>query len=164
MQAKGPDEGARPFDRRDRSHSPLESPLMRLTRNLNQLICRVLIGVFLFARLAVGAYACPSLMGAGEATGVAVAIQAPAAMPGCDQMSMQMDKKAPALCAEHCKLGHQSADVTPAPVVLAGVPAVLYVLPPAIEPMPGSGRAYPLADAVLAAPPPHAILHCVQRT
>lgn len=139
---------------------------MRLTRTLNQLICRVLVGVVLFARLAAGAYACPSLMGAGEAMGAAsaVAMQAPAAMPpGCDQMQMQMDKKAPALCAEHCKLGHQSADATPAPVVLAGVPAVLYVLPPAIEPMPGSGRAYPLADAVLAAPPPHAILHCVQR-
>ena len=138
---------------------------MRLTRTLNTLICRVLVGVFLFARLAVGAYACPSLTGADEAMGAAsaVAMQAPAAMPGCDRMSMQMDQKAPTLCAEHCKLGHQSADATPAPVVLAGAPAVLYVLPPAIEPMPGSGRAYPLADAVLAAPPPHAILHCVHR-
>ena len=131
---------------------------MSLPRALNKLICRVLIGVFLSAQLAVAGYACP---GPGQATSQAVETQAekPSAMPGCDQM----DRDAANLCAEHCHFGQQSSDTAPMPVVFPPVPALLYVLPADAEAQ-SDGRPVPSANPPLDAPPPsHAILHCVLR-
>lgn len=147
---------------------------MTFTRALSQQICRVLIGVLLFAQLAVASYACPGLSSMkvmaddGAMAMTATAIPTPgdsmeksgAMSPGCDQM----DPDAANLCAEHCRYGQQSADTAPAPMVFAPVPALLYTLPLEPEPVPGSVRAFPASDAGLAAPPPpHAILHCVFR-
>ncbi len=134
-----------------------------LTRALNKLICRVLVGVFLLARLAVAAYACPTLVGSGGAMSMATSavVDAAASMKGGCR---QMDRDAPTLCAEHCKDGHQSADTAPVPVVLAGMPMLLYAVRRPVEAVPGSARSCPAADSGLAAPPPpHAILHCVYR-
>ena len=137
---------------------------MRFARPLNQLICRVLIGVFLIARLSVSAYACPSMIGPADTmnlAGPAIAHSMAAMKGGCDQL----DPDAPSLCAEHCKDGQQTADTAPALVVLASVPTLLYVVPPLVEPVGLAGRSYPVDDTALAAPPPpHSILHCVYRT
>lgn len=137
---------------------------MRLPRALNQSICRVLIGVFLFAQLAVAAYACP-----GQARDAAQVPATPAMaspMPaGCDQMASmdQMDPQAANLCAEHCKFGHQSSDTPAATVALAPATALLYLLP-LEEDAARATRAQAAPDPLLAAtPPPHAILHCVWR-
>lgn len=147
---------------------------MTFTRALSKQICRVLIGVLLFAQLAVAGYACPGLSGmkamaddgamaatAGTTKMAGDAMEKSSAMsPGCDQM----DPDAANLCAEHCRYGQQSADTAPAPMVFAPIPALLYSLPLEPEPIPGSVRAFPASDAGLAAPPtPHAILHCVFR-
>lgn len=147
---------------------------MTFPRVLSKQICRVLIGVLLFAQLAVAGYACPGLSGmkvmAEEGAMARTAVTAPMAgdamekssamAPGCDQV----DPDAANLCAEHCRYGQQSADTAPAPMVFAPVPALLYTLPLEPEPIPGSVRAFPASDAGLAAPPPpHAILHCVFR-
>ena len=148
---------------------------MTLTRALSKRICRVLIGVFLFAQFAVAGYACPSLSGmkamaddaamsstamAGQTAGDAMEKSA-ATNPGCDQI----DQDAANLCGEHCHFGQQSADTAPVPVVLAAIPTFLYSLPLEPAPLLGSGRPMPAPDANLAAapPPPHAILHCVFR-
>jgi hypothetical protein len=123
---------------------------MSLPRALSKLICRVLIGVFLFAQLAVAGYACPGLGQAPEAR----------AMPaGCDQM----DRDTANLCAEHCHFGQQSSDTAPMPVAIAPAAALMYMLPVDHE---AHLAARPLTSAdslLVAAPPPHAILYCVLR-
>lgn len=140
---------------------------MRLSRSLTSQICRVLIGVLLFAQFAVAAYACPGLSASGGMTAV-LAAHPDAPMDAvkasrCDEMG-QMDSSAPNVCLEHCRAGHHSSDTAPAPIVAAMTPALLYVLPTDLEPVAGSLPSAPAADPLLAsAPPPHAILHCVLR-
>lgn len=127
---------------------------MSLPRAMSKLICRVLIGVFVFAQLAVAAYACPGLQqGSPQATEMQ-------AMPGCDQM----DRSAANLCTEHCHFGQQSSDTAPVPVVIAPMLALLYVVLPAADAAGGAAAGVPAIDAPWPAPPPpHAILHCVLR-
>ena len=133
---------------------------MSLSRELSKLICRVLIGVFVFAQLAVAGYRCPGLE---HATSQSVEMQAAAdsgGMPvGCDQM----DQQSPNLCAEHCHVGQQSSDTPSVPTIFAPVPALLYVLAADAEDADASSSLSPRPDPLAAAPPPHAILHCVLR-
>ena len=97
---------------------------MSLSRALRKSVSRLLIGVVLFAQLAVASYACPGLkvMGSVGKGGAATAMHVvvadttaePAAMPpGCDQI----DTNAANLCAEHCHQGQQSADTANVPAV-----------------------------------------------
>ena len=100
----------------------IDFPPMQMTRSFKHWIGLGLIGLLLFAQLAVASYACPGLSGmasmpAGAAPGAAVA----AMPPGCDQI----DPNAANLCAEHCHYGQQSADTASAPVVLAAIPTLL---------------------------------------
>ena len=132
---------------------------MSLPRALNKLICRMLIGVFLLAQLAVAAYACPGL---GQMTAPTAMAQAedPSAMPGgCDQI----DQDAANLCAEHCKFGQQSSDTGALPIVEAPVLSLLYELVPEVKAAEVSWRPFSPAALAAAASPPHAILHCVLR-
>jgi hypothetical protein len=127
---------------------------MSLPRAMSKLICRVLIGVFVFAQIAVAAHACPGL---GQSSSQAAEAQA---MPGCDQM----DRSASNLCTEHCHFGQQSSDTAPVPVVIAPMLALLYVVLPAADAAGGAAAGTPAIDAPSPAPPPpHAILHCVLR-
>lgn len=129
---------------------------MTFTRALNHLIGRLLIGVVLFAQLAVAAYACPKLEARGNAE------QAMAMMDGCAGMDMSQDDAN--LCVEHCKSGHQSNDTARLPVAFTPVEALLYVLPDELLADADAGSTRPAPDPLLAAaPPPHAILHCVWR-
>ena len=147
---------------------------MRLSRASSKSIGRLLIGVVLFAQLALASYACPGLKGTESkasasttaamqvaAADVAVVTQPTGMPPGC----AQMDPDAPNLCAEHCHQGQQSADTANMPAVGLGIPTLLYSLPLEPQHSLGSGRSCPAPDAWLhAAPePPHAILHCVFR-
>ena len=145
---------------------------MSLSRSLRQSVSRLLIGVVLFAQLAVASYACPGLKvmdsvgNGGAATAmhwvVTDTAAEPAAMPpGCDQI----DPNAANLCAEHCHQGQQSADTANVPAVSPGIPTFLYSLPLEPQRSLGSGRSFPAPDAWWAAAPepPHAILHCVFR-
>jgi hypothetical protein len=131
---------------------------MTFSRALSKQICRVLVGVLLFAQFAVASYACPGLSAMQPIS--SVRSESTAMPPGCDQI----DQDAANLCAEHCRYGQQSADTAPVPAVAAPTPALLYVLPEGPEPLMVSARALPAADPVLVVrPPPHAILHCVYR-
>ena len=145
---------------------------MNLSRALRQSVSRLLIGVVLFAQLAVASYACPGLKVLGSAGngGAATAMHGVVANaaaelgsmpPGCDQM----DPNAANLCAGHCHQGQQSADTANVPAVSPGIPTFLYSLQLKPQHSLGSGRSFPAPDACLdAAPePPHAILHCVFR-
>ena len=149
---------------------------MSFSRALRQFVSRLLIGVSLFAQLAVASYACPGFkdMGLAGHSGVATAVHeaaaGTAAEPRAEPAAMprdcgQMDPDAANLCAEHCRQGQQSADTANVPTVSLGVPTLMYPLP--IEPQRslGYGRSFPAHDASLVAAlsPPHAILHCVFR-
>lgn len=130
---------------------------MHLTRALNKLICRVLIGVVLFAQFAVASYACPS----GMAMDAGVMQQAAEAV--ATGGAGDLDHQSPNLCAEHCKVGQQSSDTAPAPVIGGPVLDLLYVLQS--EDLVTANQPTDVPDPLLAVPPPpHAILHCVFRT
>ena len=131
---------------------------MEVSRAIRKSISRMLVGVLLFAQLAVASYACPSLSGMESAD---VSMSMPSMPPGCDQI----DSDAANLCAEHCRQGQQSVDTAPTHAVSAGIPTLLYSIPSEPQHALGSGRSFPAPDASVDAPPepPHAILHCVFR-
>ncbi|CAM3698467.1 hypothetical protein [Roseateles saccharophilus] len=134
---------------------------MRFTRALNQLICRVLIGLVLFAQFAVASYACPTgEYGSAHAPVHALEQVVDAASHGAGDL----DHKAPNLCAEHCKTGQQANDASPAPVIAQPTPGLFYVLT-GVEADTAGAQAVAATDPLLdVPPPPHAILHCVLRT
>lgn len=127
---------------------------------MSKLICRVLVGVFLFAQLAVSGYACPDFAQPASRMAGMQAVETGAMAAGCDQI----DQKAPNLCAEHCKVGQQSHDTAPLPVVMAPALSLLYVLPGDARAIEAAAAPHASSDPLLVAtPPPHAILHCVFR-
>lgn len=149
------------------------------TQSLRRLICRVLIGVFVFAQFAVAAYACPEL--SGQVVDhpdrlPSVAVQVPSGTPAVDGSAhglhadgnygyAAVDPGSPHLCMAHCQAGNQSADHTPAPTISPALLTVMYTLPPAEEAV--VARAH-RTNLLLGGPPgasepPHAILHCCLR-
>ena len=146
-----------------------------MTRSFLRTVARGLVGVLLIAQMAIAAYACPAL-----ASGATGNMQMPAlnASPdergqadvgmsmapssNCDDMIGAMDASSPNLCAEHCKQGQQS-DKAPTLNAPAAVLTTLYATPlvPELAPPPRSAAA--TLSALVAASPPHAILHCVYR-
>lgn len=135
---------------------------MRLSHAWSRSISRLLIGVLLFAQLAVAGHACPS-MAPAHGPAMVLADESAAAHPCCDPAGAD----ASALCAAHCHAGQQNADTASSLPVVQGLPVALYTLRP--EPRltpPGAGGPSPAAGAcqVLSPEPPHALLHCVFRT
>lgn len=149
-----------------------------MTREVVRMVARGLIGLLLFSQLAIAAYACPALSArlVGEVSEMSMPMaQDPAAasddardpaMQGspCSDMVGSTDTASSNLCAEHCKYGQQSdhASTLTVPAVLL---STLYPLTPWVPETAAPARtaAAPLS-ALVAASPPHAILHCVFRT
>ena len=145
-------------------------------------LARCLVGALFLAQLAVAAYACPGLSSAVdagartgqkqsmtpasaslqvEATSDSAAAATSAQMPNCGDMAGAMDPDAANLCAEHCKYGQQSDHASTLTVPVGSFNA-LYTTPVVpLAPLPRSAAA--LTGVLLAASPPHAILHCVFR-
>lgn len=154
-----------------------------MTRLLKRWVCRTLIGAMLFAQMAVAAYACPGLSSALEQAGqgpaaaaemsmvMAAADDRQAAMPNgvpaaeqsmdCEQMAA-MDPELPNLCAQHCEQGHQS-DQAPTLTVPTVLLATLYALAPPSEAVPVLPAPGVQPGVLVAAFPPHSILHCCLR-
>lgn len=132
-----------------------------MTRRWLRTVARGLMGVLLFAQMAIAAYACPALSSTAAAP-----MQMPATsatpMPDCESMAGAMDPSAANLCAEHCKYGQQSdqASTLTVPAVLLNV---LYTTPLVTEPALTLRAAAASPGALVAACPPHTILHCVYR-
>jgi hypothetical protein len=136
-----------------------------VTRSIARRVARGLVGVMLFAQMAIAAYACPGLTSAmagdvprGDAGVAAATVQ----MAPCDDMAGAMDPTSANLCAEHCKLGQQS-DHAPTLNVPAAVLTALYATPLVPEMAPPPRPATATMSALVAASPPHTILHCVFR-
>lgn len=133
-----------------------------MTRRWVRCVAQGLVGVLLFAQIAVAAYACPGRAPA-EAAAPKMAATSSTQMSNCDDMTGAMDAASATLCAEHCKYGQQS-DQAPTLNVPVAVLTALYATPPVAEmaPLPPRAAAASLS-ALVAASPPHTILHCVFR-
>ena len=149
-----------------------------MTRSFLRAVARGLIGLVLMTQMMISAYACPAM---SQPSARPMQMQMPAAsastndlssanadMPmaqasHCDDMASMMDSSSPNLCAEHCKYGQQS-DHAAALNVPAVVLTALYLTAPVPVMAPLSRPAAATLSALVAATPPHAILHCVHRT
>ncbi len=153
-----------------------------MIRRVKRSVCRLLIGVLLFAQMAIAAYACPQLASAGfsepsamltmrskgsPAGSDTVMARSETATPvadmatGCPEMG-QADPENPNLCVEHVRFGQQS-DQTQTPTVPAVLLSNLYTLPLLPEPTGPTRPASASASLLAAASPPHTILHCCFR-
>jgi hypothetical protein len=149
-----------------------------MTRGLVRMVARGLIGLLLFSQLAIAAYACPALsagLAGGLSTEMSMGQDAVAATDGsldsavqggapCADMVGATDAASGNLCAEHCKYGQQSDHAStltvPAVLLTAIYPMTPWVPEAASPPRPAAAS----LSALVAASPPHAILHCVSRT
>lgn len=147
-----------------------------MTRGLLKAVARGLISVLLFAQFAIASYACPGLVSPSTAgmkmeaasaavpeqgSGVAGPVAAAPTM-NCDEMAGVMDPSMPNLCAEHCRYGQQSdhaATITVPTLLLIA----LYSTPQAPEKVVPPYSVAATMSALVAASPPHAVLHCVYR-
>ena len=148
-----------------------------MKRQFLRTVCRALVGVVLFAQLAVSAYACPGLASAasmkmqmaaaaaaapdGGSSDAAIATSDRQA-PNCEGMAGPMDPEFANLCAEHCHHGQQS-DRTATLTVPAALLKPLYVTPLAPQPVVAPRPAADTTSALVAASPPHTLLHCCFR-
>jgi hypothetical protein len=149
-----------------------------MTRQFLRSIAGVLIGVLLFAQMAIAAYVCPGVsmsantqmpsmeMGKTGSDGAAMPVvsnqAAPCASMGEDVAPLAMDPQNATLCAEHCKVGQQS-DQTSTLTVPAVLLVALYFAPLVPAPMVELRPAAATPSALVAASPPHTILHCCFR-
>lgn len=146
-----------------------------MTRSFLRTVARGLVGVLFLAQVAIAAYACQALVSGATGTmqmpaqnaspderGQADGGMAMAPSSGCDDMVGAMDPSSPNLCAEHCKQGQQSdkASTLNAPAVVL---TALYATPLVPELAPPPRPAAASLSALVAASPPHTILHCVYR-
>lgn len=145
-----------------------------MTRKFLRSIGLALVGVLLFAQMAIASYACPALaspmrmqMPMGESairdlTNPALSAQGIQVM-NCEDMATAVDNLNGTLCAEHCRFGQHSSDAPTLNVPVAMM-ALLYFAPPMPD-QPSAARIAAGRPAVLAgaAAPPHAILHCCWR-
>lgn len=146
-----------------------------MKRSFLRLVARGLAGVVLATQMLIAAYACPAMAFpassavqmpdasvSADEQGSANTDMSAAQESSCDDMAGAMDPAAPNLCAEHCKYGQQSdhAPTLNAPTVVL---TALYAMPlvPVTAPPPRPAAA--TLSALVAASPPHAILHCVHR-
>ncbi|CAN7776946.1 hypothetical protein LJR290_007857 [Variovorax sp. LjRoot290] len=137
---------------------------------------RALIGVLLFAQMAIAAYACPGLLPGTstemqmlsgnaatlEVSNTAMSTAASQATSPCADMAGATDPS-PNLCAEHCRYGQQSdhAPTLTVPVVLL---TTLFITPYATDVAMRPRPAAAASSALASVDPPHAILHCCLRT
>jgi hypothetical protein len=140
------------------------------------MVGRTLVGMLLFAQMAIAAYACPALLAGASAEmqtassamrlpgdGDASMPPADAQVANCSDMAGMTDSSSPNLCAEHCRYGQQS-DHAPTLTVPAALLTALFITPyvtdVAMRPRPAAAASRALASV----DPPHAILHCCFRT
>jgi hypothetical protein len=132
-------------------------------RRRSRPLAAVLAALFVYAQLAVAAYACPVLGAAGEFD--AVAPSSP-----CAEMQMgavPIDEEQAALCMEHCRAGSYAADqghtwLALAPAVL--VPMRLELVVPTRDAAASAHGRAQTRDRERSPPSSHALLHCCLRT
>ena len=137
-----------------------------MRRKFLRKVAVALVGVVLFAQVAVAAYACPKLMPAGAATESSMTAPAMAegeasqdSGSGIDCASMAAAPDASPLCAEHCRSGQQSDQTASVTVPTPALTALYSTLLPS-QTGPAFLTAASSSGAVVAPSPPRTILHC----
>ena len=140
--------------------------MLNMTPRLKRLLCRLLIGILLFTQIAIAAYACPQLsptrFSQPSAAVESMAMPSVADIPLCCDGMGRTDPDNPNICAGHCQFGQQS-DQTQTPTMPAALLASLYIVSPVPELTVPTRPAAASAGILVAASPPHAILHCCFR-
>ena len=130
---------------------------MRTLRSLRHPVIRMMIGVLLFAQMAIAAYACPNLtmpVGAGTQSRVQAAVPADAD---------RLEQSGPMMVSDASQ-GQQSADHTPSPAVAPALLTALYSVTLSTATPTAEAAYYAPGLLLQAAAPPHAIVHCCLRT
>ncbi len=141
-----------------------------MSRQLLRLIAGTLIGFLMFAQMAIAAYACPVLTQPQKQMLTVALVNDNAVLPAavdqkvnCEDMAAaSMDPDNANLCAAHCQFGqrnHQASTLT-VPVALF---VALYVNPPTLVTGSALRPTATAKSALVAASPPHTILHCCFR-
>ena len=119
-----------------------------MTRRWVRCVVQGLVGVLLFAQMAIAAYACPGRSPAAAGTPqMATATVHTVQMANCDDMAGAIDAASATLCAEHCKYGQQS-DQAPTLNVPVAVLTALYATPPVAEGSADAARCGGLVECV----------------
>lgn len=136
---------------------------MLIPRAASRFVARLIIGMLVYAQMAVAAHACPVMSGqTGDASGRSSAMEATPA-PGATGKDGATKSISQSLCTAHCQSGQQNADRKPAPSPPAVMLTSRYTLP-MLEHGGVNARRVEAANAPPpAAEPPHAILHCCLR-
>ncbi len=146
-----------------------------MTRGLLRWLARIMIGTLLLSQLAVTAHACSKTLPSVAAMGMSAKAEAPMqaaeasseaqpdlASSDCAGMVMPTDAVPSKVCFEHCHYGQQSDHASTITVPVALMTA-LYAIPSAPEVAAPTCMAAEALDALVAASPPHTVLHCVYR-
>jgi len=146
-----------------------------MTRGLLRWLARIMIGTLLLSQLAVTAHACSKTLPSAAATGMSAKAEAPMqaaeasseaqpdlASSDCADMVMPTDAAPSKVCFEHCHYGQQSDHASTITVPVALMTA-LYAIPSAPEVISPPRTADGTLNALVAASPPHTVLHCVYR-
>jgi len=148
--------------------SSLPAQTFVLPRTTSRFLVRFLVGVLLFAQLAVAAYACQVIPNGSASGPDHLAVMSMGDAPAVQTSGMKTnlggtDSEFKNLCLGHCQFGQQNAGGTSTPTVPVALLTSLYALPSVEE---SAGHARPIAAASEPPPPadpPHAILHCCFR-
>lgn len=144
-----------------------------MSRQLNRMVCRVFVAALLFAQFAVAAHACQMMLrGPGQAQpATANAVLTGGGTPAleavddtlnptpCVHAAPALDAGSPNLCLEHCSYGEQSNQSSTLTVPAMAMIS-LYGVQPLRGDLPQIRAAAASTDSLLAASPPHSILHC----
>ena len=109
-----------------------------MTKVFRRWVCRLMVGVVVFAQMSIAAYACPAASGSAQGP-------------------------SPALCAAHCDFGNQSADHASTPTAQPALITTVYSLAALTVPSVPAGARFDQPGPQSARSPPLAILHCCFR-
>lgn len=151
-----------------------ERTIVPFTRSLSRFIARFVVGLMVFAQVAVAAHACSGLVGtevsdqwasAGwqSATGIDVAGAATSVSPDCNPSYDVVDSAQPNLCVAHCQFGQQNAGGNPVPDLPAALPVSPHLRVKPVLPGWLVRASMVQHDPPLVVDQPHAIQHCCFR-
>ncbi len=142
---------------------------MLISHHMRRFVARLLVGLLVYAQLALAAYACSSalLPDAASPSGAAMALGEMPHKGGWASSSTmpawQMDLAQPEMCAGHCQSAHQNIDIKPAPSPALTLMAGYFTLEHSAQRAVWGRTIVPAASPPPQVDPPHAILHCCFR-
>lgn len=131
-------------------------------RTLRRIVARLLVGVLVYAQLAVAAYAC---IGALPDPALVVNDDSSVMVGHSGQAQAQhVDPDQPALCVAHCRNGQQNVGAEPMPIPPLALATGYFTLEPMASSTSANAKHMALAGSMPPiADPPQRTLHCCLR-